>query len=275
MTDLPLGSFWEWLGSSPVSPTILAFHGFGGSPQDFEPVAQALDGLGVNWMIPRLSSFAPKHLPDEDPQLLRTQFLESVHQLVRAHGVERPIVMGYSMGGRMALQYALCYQESVRALILVGATPGIRDSNLMLERRLMEDDWISTIEHEGVAAFQAYWQALPVVASQERIPTAIKTSMRNRRRAALTRELVFSLKLFGQGIFPAPWEAIEALNVPTLLTAGAEDLKYLELAYQMQKVMPHAVVEPIPNAGHTAHLENTPAFAHSCEKFINSLVNKK
>ena len=272
---MPSGKFWEWLGSSPESPTILAFHGFGGSGQDFEPVAKVLDHLGLNWIAPRLSAFAPRHSPDEESYLLREEFLRLIHQIIEDYGVKRPIVMGYSMGGRIALQYALCHQESVRGLILVGVTPGIRDSSLMLERKHLEDEWIQMIESDGVSAFQDYWQTLPVVASQVRIPEEVKEAIRNRRRAALPRELIFSLQLFGQGVFPALWDNISQLAIPALLVAGADDEKYLELAHEMQKEMKHGTAEAIPNAGHTAHLENTPAFAKCCEKFINKLVSEK
>lgn len=277
MADLPPGKFWKWLGSSPESPTILAFHGFGGSGQDFEPVAKALDHLGLNWIAPRLSAFTPRHahFPDEEPYLLREEFLRSIHQIIKECGVKKLIVMGYSIGGRIALQYTLCHQESVRGLILIGATPGIRDASLMLERRELEEEWIDRIDSEGVVAFQNYWQTLPVVASQVRIPEEIKEAIRNRRRAALPRELIFSLKLFGQGVFPALWDNISELEIPALLVAGADDEKYLELAQEMQKEMKHGTVEAISSAGHMAHLENTPAFANCCEKFINKLVSEK
>lgn len=238
-------------------------------------MAKALEGVGLNWLVPRISAFAPRHLPDEKPALLREAFLNSIHDAIEAYGVKNPIVMGYSMGGRMALQYAPSYQESVRGLVLIGATPGIRDTNLMLERRQKEEAWIHKIENEGVAAFQAYWQALPVVASQTRIPEEIKEVMRNRRRAALPRELIFSLNLFGQGVFPALWNNLSQLEMPALIVAGSEDEKYLELASQMAKSMKQGTAEAIPNAGHTAHLENILAFASCCEKFINNLVSAK
>ncbi len=63
--------------------------------------------------------------------------------------------------------------------------------------------------------------------------------------------------------------------MPALIVAGSEDEKYLELASQMAKSMKQGTAEAIPNAGHTAHLENILAFASCCEKFINNLVSAK
>ena len=267
--------FWEWLGSSPQAPTILAFHGFGGSGQDFEPVAKALDRLGLNWIAPHAHRFASRDFENEVSSSMREAFLLSIHEKVKASGVRRPIVMGYSMGGRIALQYALKYKEFIRGLILVGTTPGISSANLMLERRQMEAAWIQKIKDEGVVAFQSYWQTLPVMASQARIPREVREAIRKRRRAVLPSELIFSLKSFGQGFFPPLWEAVSQLDIPTLLVAGANDEKYCKLAQAMQKYLQRGHVERIPHAGHAAHLENTPLFANCCEKFINRLVSEK
>src|SRR3954454_18833816 len=58
---------------------------------------------------------------------------------VRALGGERSTLVGYSMGGRIALNAALALPGSVERLVLVGASPGIADASEREQRRLADE----------------------------------------------------------------------------------------------------------------------------------------
>ena len=77
-------------------------------------------------------------------------------------------LLGYSMGGRLALYFALAYPERTRTLTLVSASPGIASLTERAERRRRDNALADRIEQDGIAAFVDYWQSLPMWKSQRR-----------------------------------------------------------------------------------------------------------
>src|SRR6266540_22355 len=69
--------------------------------------------------------------------------------------------LGYSLGGRLCLRLALDRPELVRALVLVGASPGIQDPAARAERRAADEALAAAVERDGVAAFLDRWPAGP------------------------------------------------------------------------------------------------------------------
>jgi 2-succinyl-6-hydroxy-2,4-cyclohexadiene-1-carboxylate synthase len=183
-------------------------------------------------------------------------------QLAGAH------LLGYSMGGRLALYLALRHPGRWRSLILESASPGLATA-AEREARVRRDEALAAfIEAEGMAAFVARWEALPLFASQKRLPDDVQQRHRAGRLANRPQGLAGSLRGMGTGVQPSLWAELRRLASPALLIAGAEDEKFVGIARRMTARLPQAKLAVVRDAGHTVHLERPQAYADLVRQWL-------
>jgi 2-succinyl-6-hydroxy-2,4-cyclohexadiene-1-carboxylate synthase len=185
-------------------------------------------------------------------------------------GIERARVLGYSMGGRVALHFAAAHPARVRALILESASPGIADAAERAARVQSDNDLADFIEREGIEAFVNRWEALPLFASQARLPEATRAALRAQRLRNDPRGLARSLRGLGTGIQSPLWERLPEISTPTLLLAGEDDTKYVTIARAMARSLPDAQLTVVPGAGHAVHIEQPTRFRERVSGFFES-----
>jgi 2-succinyl-6-hydroxy-2,4-cyclohexadiene-1-carboxylate synthase len=195
---------------------------------------------------------------------VRVGFAEAAGFLGACGGVGTYV--GYSLGGRLCLRLALDRPELVRALVLVGASPGIADPAARAERRAADEAMAGRIEREGVAAFLDRWLAGPLFAT---LPA--EAAGRADRQANTAEGLAYALRRLGTGAQEPLWERLATLRPPTLLVAGALDGKFAAIAGQMAAAIgPHARVALVPGAGHAVHLERPAELAALVQEFLDA-----
>ena len=267
-TGLPDG---QWTGHqrTPAEPgpaSVLALHGFTGSAQDFEPIWEAC-ASPYRVLAPDLPGHGGTWLASASVE----RVVAGIGALANDRLEDRHVLLGYSLGGRTALHYALRCPKRLRGLVLVGTTAGLvepeeRAARVESDRALGE--WM---EEEGVEAFCERWMATPLIASQQRLPAAILEPMQERRRHNRVEGLAQSLTDMGAGVMPAVWDRLGELKLPVLVVSGEEDAKYSEIGERLAQQLPKGRMVVIPGAGHAAHLENLPAFIDVLEDFVDSL----
>ncbi len=257
----------RWPGVADRPAPLVALHGFTGSGEDFEALAPL---LGREILAPDL----PGH--GEAATLPGPYTMERVTAalagLLGRNELERPVLLGYSMGGRVALSFALRYPDRVAALVLIGANPGLVEPAERAARRRSDEALAARIEAEGVPAFLAYWSAVPLIATQARIPEPYRSAARSRRLRNRARGLAASLRELGTGAMPPLWRELPRLAAPTLLITGAEDAKYRAIAARMAGLIPGAQRALIPGAGHCAHLEQPELSCAAIDRFLSRAV---
>ena len=179
------------------------------------------------------------------------------------------ILLGYSMGGRIALYTAL--SGFFRALILESASPGLADPGEREQRRQHDNALATRIEREGMEAFVDYWEQIPLFASQRSLPAEKRAALHAQRLNNRAAGLANSLRGVGTGVQPALYERLGGLTLPTLLLAGELDGKFCKLARQMAACIPRASLRIVPGAGHTIHLEQPEAFATLVREFCRTV----
>jgi 2-succinyl-6-hydroxy-2,4-cyclohexadiene-1-carboxylate synthase len=262
-------------------PTLVLLHGFTGSAltwetslaglatvQSQEPVETppmhiiALDMLGHG------RSDAPFDPTRYSIEHCQQNILAALQQLgVPAH---QAILLGYSMGGRIALYTAL--SGYFRALILESASPGIADPDERAQRRNADNNLADRIERDGIPAFIDYWEKIPLFASQQHLPDTVRAAQRSQRLTNNTRGLANSLRGVGTGVQSALYEYLPDLHIPALLIAGDLDDKYCAIAQQMAHILPEASLSIVPDAGHTVHLERPAHFRKLVYDFCTQLL---
>ena len=136
-------------------------------------------------------------------------------------------------------------------------------------RQTGDDELAEKILQNGIEWFRTYWNQNPIIATQDRIPEPARSVMQEARAANRPEGLARSLRGMGLGVMEPTHEALQSLQVPTLLMVGDEDEKYAELARTMAEIMPNAQVSRIPGAGHCAHLERPAAAAQAMRWFLS------
>jgi 2-succinyl-6-hydroxy-2,4-cyclohexadiene-1-carboxylate synthase len=256
----------EELGGS-GQPLIL-LHGFTGSSESWRELAS---GWRARWRT--IAIDLPGHgraeAPPEPERYRSSPTVAAVLATIeRLDLPERPHLLGYSMGGRVALHLALARPERFATLTLESASPGIVDPAERTARVRSDEALADLIEREGIAAFVERWERVPLFASQGRLPADVRARLRAGRLAQRPLGLANSLRGFGAGV-PEPLQPrLGELRLPTLLIVGALDEKYCQLGREMAATLSDARLVVVPDAGHTVHLERPDAFAAALESFL-------
>lgn len=182
--------------------------------------------------------------------------------------LRRVHLLGYSMGGRVALYLAAHYPNRLKSLILVGASPGIADPAERAARAAHDRQLAGRIEQSGIEAFIDYWENLPLFASQRDLPAAERIRLREARLRNNPLGLGNSLRGLSTGVQPSLWHMLDTLEMPTLLMAGALDTKFVGINQQMAQKMPCARLAIIPGAGHMPQLEQPLHFQRAALDFL-------
>jgi 2-succinyl-6-hydroxy-2,4-cyclohexadiene-1-carboxylate synthase len=180
--------------------------------------------------------------------------------VVRKLGFERAVWLGYSLGGRTALQVAVRHPEAVSALILEGASPGLATEQERADR-IAADERLAQLAERDMEEFVDYWQSIPLWASQQNnLSEASAMALRQGRLAQRGVGMANSLRGMGTGSQTWVGDRLGEIRVPVLLTAGSLDTKYCQIAHEMAESIPDVTVQLIEDAGHAAHLERPAEF---------------
>ena len=182
--------------------------------------------------------------------------LEETAELVLATtGTDRFDLLGYSLGGRVALTTALASPERIRHLVLIGATAGIEDAAAAAARRDADAQLATSIEEEDdVSAFVHRWLSQDLFAELDD-----DLAQLDARLANTPAGLADSLRRAGAGTQVPSWERLGDLEIPTLVIAGSNDAKFSELGRRLADLLPDGRLSLIDGAGHTCHLTHPDA----------------
>lgn len=175
-------------------------------------------------------------------------------------GVERTHLVGYSMGGRLALHVAARHPERVLSLVTIGAHAGLEEG-ARAGRRQGDEALAERIEHEGVESFVNYWGGLPLFAGVERRGPAYVAQVRAERLQNHAAGLACSLRGMGAGVMEPLWDELDRLTMPCTFVAGQLDHGYVASARRLAAAVPSGRHEIVLRAGHSVHQERPDAFA--------------
>lgn len=239
---------------SGAGPRIVLVHGFTQTNACWGPEA---DDLASDHEVVRVD--APGHGRSSG---IRADFATTARLLTEAGGAAT--YLGYSMGARLCLSAALAHPDEVRGLVLVGGTAGIDDPMARAQRRTDDAALAARIRRDGVEAFVDRWLALPLFAG---LPP--ERAFRAERVTNTAEGLASSLETVGTGEQQPSWDALRGLEMPVLVVVGALDEKFSSLAQRMvDTIGANATLSLIPDAGHTAHLEQPDAFLAAVRRWL-------
>ena len=178
------------------------------------------------------------------------------------------VLVGYSLGGRLALRAALRSPESFTAVVLVGSTAGIEEAPLRVARAEADERLASWIEAAPIEDVVSVWERQPLFADQS---DALVEAQRPGRLSQDQRSLALLLRTAGQGALEPVWHELSQLDLPLLAIAGARDDGYTRAAKRIASTAPRGRAATVEEAGHAAHLQRPDEVARLLTEFLDNL----
>jgi 2-succinyl-6-hydroxy-2,4-cyclohexadiene-1-carboxylate synthase len=249
--------------------TLVLLHGFTGSRESWHLVEPLLQERFTLVRVD-LPGHGASPLPDQSGAAGFEATLDALERVLDEVGADEVHLAGYSQGARVALGLALRARARVGRLVLESGTAGLHRRGARRERRQADEALARDILRDGVVAFTARWEALPLFAGLRRLPPPALESLRARRTSATAEGLAGALGCLGLGVQPDYWTRLWDFRRPTLLLTGVDDPKFTTLARKMAAELPLGWSCALAGAGHAPHLEAPLAWAREVIPFLET-----
>ena len=248
-------------------PTALLLHGFTGRGTSWGRLATIL-APRYRVVAPDLPGHGRTATPSEPTHASVERAADDLATIVTERGWAPALVVGYSLGARIALRLAIEHPEVVRSLVLESPSAGIATESERAARRDADEARATRLERRGVRAFVDEWEREPVFASQVALPRVRAARQRSQRLHNRPTGLAVSLRGAGQGTMEPLHERLAEVRAPTLVVAGALDTVGCPRAAAIAAAIPNARFAVVDGSGHAPHLENPAAFRRLVLSFL-------
>jgi len=246
---------------------VFLLHGFTGMGSDWDFLTGKLPAECFPISVD-IIGHGKSDSPAEKKYYSEENLVEQLHKVVQYFKFEQNILLGYSLGGRIALSYALKYPENIRGLILESSSPGISNSEERKTRLKNDRKLAENINKIGIEAFIENWLNQPFFNSLKNLGKQRMHRLYEQRILNNSVGISNILTEFSQGRMLPKWKLLEKLAIPMLLISGELDKKYCEINKRMCEKAGNAQVEIVKNCGHNVHLEKEEEFINLVNSFL-------
>ena len=256
---------YEAVGISGTSP-IIFLHGFMERGQDWMPIAHRLE-RDAYLILPDL----PGHGQNTQRNIVRPLSFDKLGKelayLLDHLGLMTVDLVGYSMGGRLALYFAIHYPNRVRTLVLESASAGIILAKDRKDRQIVDSAHAEQILEEGMQRFVDSWYKMPLFHSL----AMQKERFENIKQARMNNDPGWMVKVvcdLSPGYQPHVWDQLRLLEMPVLLITGEMDNKYTSIMQEMGMSIKKSKEIIVSGSGHNCHVEQPERFLHYLMEFL-------
>ena len=235
---------------------ILLLHGWGCNTTTFNTIRPFLE---THFRVLTVD-FAGFGQSDEPGEVWGVEeYTQSIEALAKSEGVERPILIGHSFGGRVSIVYAS--RNEVRKVILVDAA-GVKPKH-------------SLNYYRKVYTFKLLKRLLPLLVGRERAEKIINERRAKAGSSDYSQATPMMRAILSKVVNEDLCHLMPAIKAPTLLFWGERDTATpLADAKRMEALIPDAGLVTVAGAGHFSFLENTPLFLRVVESFLSKEMKK-
>ncbi|WPS09739.1 2-succinyl-6-hydroxy-2,4-cyclohexadiene-1-carboxylate synthase [Klebsiella aerogenes] len=241
----------------PGYPWLVFLHGFSGDRDEWRTVGEAFPA----W--PRLYLDLPGHGGSAD---IAADGFTGVSELLQAtlnsYNILDYWLIGYSLGGRVAMNFACQPRAGLRGLIVEGGHPGLQDEASRQARLINDSAWAERFRREPLAQVFADWYQQPVFASLDAAQRASLVALRRRNNGATLAAMLEATSLARQADLRP---SLQARDFPFHYLCGERDAKFRAIAQALA-----ADIHIIHHAGHNAHRDNPAAVIACLAQFLAS-----
>mgnify|MGYP002381281214 CR=1 FL=1 len=230
--------------------SVMLLHGLLGAPASWDDVVRALGARATTPSTPWLPGHGPAAGPPPEGA-----FEAVIERLGALWLTTRTTLVGYSLGGRLALALAARFPERVRGVVAIGAHTGLSSQTERTERVAWERGLVSDLERGGLPAFVDAWEQQPIFATQALLSQVDRDRQRQIRLGHQPSGIGWAIDVLGTGKMPALLGPLARVGVPVIFAVGALDRRAVAVAREAMGVLPRAEVVVVPEAGHNLLLE--------------------
>lgn len=236
-------------------PWLVFLHGFSGDCREWQAVGASLADF------PRLYLDLPGH--GESAAIAVDSFAQMsalLQTTLSSYNILKYWLVGYSLGGRIALYHACQHPAGLCGVVVEGGHPGLTDHAARAQRLQNDQRWAARFRQQPLAGVFADWYQQSVFASLSDTQRAALVTLRSHNDGATLAAMLEATSLACQ---PDLRAALQAVPFPVHYLYGEFDSQFQALATQVTRRC-HA----IPAAGHNAHRENPAAVASALARIL-------
>ena len=232
------------------SPWLVFLHGFSGDSQEWQPIGERLSGFS------RLYIDLPGHGGSAEIRVSGfTDVISLLRDTLLSYNILKYWLVGYSLGGRVAMIAACQEMPGLCGLVVEGGHPGLQSDAERDTRRDSDHHWAERFRHDALTEVFTDWYQQPVFASLNARQREALVALRSQNNG---ETLAAMLEATSLAVQPDLRAALTARAFPFYYLCGERDSKFCALATELA-----ATRHVIRNAGHNAHREN-PAGVVDC-----------
>jgi len=261
--------FYRKLGSG---PPLIIVHGLYGSSDNWVSIAKKLSTHFEVFAIDQRNHGQSGHSKEHNYQLM----VEDLSEFLIDNNIERPILLGHSMGGKVVINFAIQYPENISSLIVADIAPkpySESDENTIYHKRILES--LNSIDLKRIySRKEVYEKLVDVIKSDKIVQFLLKNLHRKLDQSFEWRLNISTIAknleniLKGKQFENLP-DSLEITGFPVLFLKG-ENSNYINKDdyVLIHKIFPYAEIVTIKNAGHWLHAEQPDDFVNEIKQFV-------
>ncbi|MTT30518.1 2-succinyl-6-hydroxy-2,4-cyclohexadiene-1-carboxylate synthase [Terrilactibacillus sp. BCM23-1] len=251
-------------------PPLLLLHGFTGTMETWQPFIDQWSKRFYTIQID-IVGHGETISPDDVSYYAMDHEAASIIRLLDKLEVSTTHIVGYSMGGRLALYLKYAYPHRVDHVLLESSSPGL-DSESEREKRRKSDHQLAVrLQKESIESFVDFWENIPLFHTQKRLSNRAQLKIRKERCSQQGGRLSLSLMGMGTGQQVNLWPYLPKIHHLFLVT-GTLDSKFMNINRKMYEMLPNTKWFSMKNVGHAVHIEVPSLFSRLVyDRFYNEI----
>ena len=250
----------------------VALHGFALNCHSFDEVGPALSDR-LHWYALDQRGHGRSDRAAELEEYSRDHMADDIRGFVESRRLDRPVVLGHSMGGMNAMTFAARHPEMLRALVLIDVGPGVSVDGVQQVRQFVAGPY----ELDSLDAWVEMTHQYYPFRSKEGIRKRLEVSLRETPEGKMAKMFDERFRQADfRGVADARagiWETAKALTVPTLLLHGEKSpVLKREQAEEFADQVPVVRLVTIPDAGHSVAGDQPEAFVSAVRSFLDDVL---
>jgi esterase len=254
--------FTEW--GEPGTPEVLLLHGGNQSSHSWDLVSLHLSDRFHVYVLDQRGHGDTEWSRELDYSM--EAMAADVRAFVADQGIDRPIIFGHSMGGRVTMHVALDDPALPRALVLVDVGPELSVQGT----KVIGDFIVHNVEFDDLEVFLDNVVRYDRFRSREHIARTVKYNLLVRADGKYVSKV--DHRRMGGSMRDISLEDVGAIGCPVLLVRGEQsDVLLADAAERFVEALPDARLVTVPSVGHNVHGGNTPGFLSAVAPFLDQL----
>lgn len=252
--------------------SVIFLHGFTGCAEDWLPIIEQLPDT-YNYFALDLIGHGKSDKPVAPEFYTAESIVEQIKFIKDKISFNKQVIMiGYSMGGRAALSFAVNYPKDLKGLILESASAGIK--NEAERKKRYEDDLkiVQFIHDHTMEEFIELWYDQEMFNTQRRFSNDKIKKLHKKKYDNSKIGMMNILRGFSTGIMPPLHDKLKNIPFKVILISGELDGKYTFINSKIVRGFHKAKHKVVKNSGHNTHLEEPKRFIEIVTNYLNQLL---